>query len=145
MWNASEELFSLLPTDGFVWIQGQTQPYQGEMQIIIQQIEKVTPSELELADLMPCTKYDVEEMFAELSAMLATLGYLLISGSAFAFNALGNGISWPTINPGIDVSAGIAIEETVLYRVVPPEGYTTDDLETVKVKVRVNIFGPQLR
>ena len=68
-----------------------------------------------------------------------------ISGAAFAFNALGNGISWPTINPGIDVSAGIAIEETVLYRVVPPDGYTTDDLETVKVKVRVNIFGPQLR
>lgn len=68
-----------------------------------------------------------------------------ISGAAFAFNALGNGISWPTINPGIDVSAGVAIEETVLYRVVPPDGYTTDDLVTVKVKVRINIFGPQLR
>lgn len=68
-----------------------------------------------------------------------------ISGAAFAFNALGNGISWPTINPGIDVSAGVAVEESVLYRVVPPDGYTTDDLVSVKVKVRINIFGPQLR
>lgn len=68
-----------------------------------------------------------------------------ISGSAFAYNALGNGISWPTINPGIDASVGVAVEESVLYRVVPPDGYTSDELESVKVKVRVNIFGPQLR
>ncbi|MEX0742427.1 MAG: OB-fold nucleic acid binding domain-containing protein, partial [Phycisphaeraceae bacterium] len=38
MWNASEELVNSLPTDGFVYIEGQTQPYQGEMQIIVQTI-----------------------------------------------------------------------------------------------------------
>jgi hypothetical protein len=68
-----------------------------------------------------------------------------ISGAAFAYNALGNGISWPTINPGIDVSASIGVEETVLYRATPPDGYTSDDLVSVKVKCRLNIFGPQLR
>ena len=36
MWNATEELFEKLPTDGFVWVSGQTQPYQGQMQIIIE-------------------------------------------------------------------------------------------------------------
>lgn len=68
-----------------------------------------------------------------------------ISGAAFAFSAYGNGISWPTINPGIDVSAAVAVEQTVLYRVTPPDGFTTDDLVQVFVKIRINIFGPQLR
>ena len=68
-----------------------------------------------------------------------------IAGAAFAYNAYGNGISWPTINPGIDVSAGVAVEETVLYRTTPPDGFTIDDLVSVKVKIRINIFGPQLR
>ncbi len=68
-----------------------------------------------------------------------------VSGAAFAYNALGNGISWPTINPGIDVSASVGVEETVLYRAVPPDGFTTDDLVSVKIKIRLNIFGPQLR
>lgn len=73
MWNATEELFSILPTDGFVRIGGETQPYQGEMQIIIQQMNAAVPTPAELEDLLPCTKYDVEEMFAELSKMLDTL------------------------------------------------------------------------
>lgn len=68
-----------------------------------------------------------------------------VSGAAFAYNALGNGISWPTINPGIDVSASVGVEETVLYRATPPDGFTTDELTSVKVKIRLNIFGPQLR
>lgn len=68
-----------------------------------------------------------------------------VSGAAFAYNALGNGISWPTINPGIDVSASVGVEETVLYRATPPDGFTTDDLVSVKIKIRLNIFGPQLR
>ena len=73
MWNTTEELFSTLPTDGFVWIQGQTQPYQGEMQIIIQQIEKTVPTEADLDDLLPRTRYDIDAMFAELSGILGTL------------------------------------------------------------------------
>jgi 3'-5' exoribonuclease len=70
MWNASEELFRGLPTDGFVFIEGQTQPYQGEMQIIIQQIGAVDPSEDELLDLLPTTQYDIAEMFSELQRIL---------------------------------------------------------------------------
>jgi 3'-5' exoribonuclease len=73
MWNASEELFSTLPTDGFVWMQGQTQPYQGEMQIVIHQIEKVAPSEADLFELLPRSQYDCEQMFAELGRIMSTL------------------------------------------------------------------------
>lgn len=73
MWNASEELFSTLPTDGFVWAEGNTQPYQGQMQIIIQQIRAVTPKPNELEDLLPCSPFDRDEMFAQLKQILSTL------------------------------------------------------------------------
>lgn len=73
MWNATEELFSILPTDGFVRIEGQTQPYQGEMQIIIQQMNVATPTAAEMSDLLPCTPYDIDKMYAEVEAIMSTL------------------------------------------------------------------------
>ncbi len=73
MWNASEDVFNSLPTDGFVWIEGQTQPYQGQMQIIIQQIRAVEPSDAELRELLPSSAYDIDQMFDELVGILDTL------------------------------------------------------------------------
>ena len=82
MWNATEELFSILPTDGFVRIEGQTQPYQGEMQIIIQQMNVATPTAAEMSDLLPCTPYDIDKMYAEVEAIMATLKHKGIRGLA---------------------------------------------------------------
>ena len=73
MWNATEELFASLPTDGFVWIAGQTQPYQGEMQIIIQDIRPYDPNDRELADLLPSTEHDVDQMFAEVLRLMQSI------------------------------------------------------------------------
>jgi 3'-5' exoribonuclease len=73
MWNVTEELFSTLPTDGFVFIEGSTQPYQGQMQIIIGQIRAVTPKPHELEDLLPCSPFDRDEMFAEVRLILSSL------------------------------------------------------------------------
>ncbi|MCX5661893.1 MAG: HD domain-containing protein [Planctomycetota bacterium] len=73
MWNTTEEIFNSLPTDGFVWIQGQTQPYQGEMQIIIQQIRPHRPVANELADLLPASEYDPEAMLKEVQAILRAM------------------------------------------------------------------------
>jgi 3'-5' exoribonuclease len=70
MWNTTEELFRSLPTDGFAYIEGQTQPYQGEMQIIIQTIRAVEPSEADLLDLLPRSERDAEEMFDELKRIV---------------------------------------------------------------------------
>lgn len=73
MWNATEELYQSLPTDGFVMIQGQTQPYQGEMQIIINQIHPHEPTDQELHELLPSTKHDVDEMFAQVLRIMQTI------------------------------------------------------------------------
>ena len=73
MWNTTEEQFQTLPTDGFVWIAGQTQPYQGEMQIIIQDIRPFEPSASDLTELLPSTEHDIDQMFSEVLKLLQSL------------------------------------------------------------------------
>jgi len=72
-WNTTEEQFRGLPTDGFVYITGQTQPYQGEMQIIVKSIRAHEPTRDELTELIPSTKHDVDAMFAEVVKTLNTI------------------------------------------------------------------------
>jgi len=68
-----------------------------------------------------------------------------IPGQALANNTYGNGISWPTANPGIDAVIRLAIEQSVLSQVTPPTGYTEDDLVSVTINARFTLFGPSLR
>jgi hypothetical protein len=68
-----------------------------------------------------------------------------IAGPVFANNSLGNGISWPTINGGIDMTVSFAIEDTILFRAAPPAPFTSADLSSVQVIVRFGLLGPQLR
>lgn len=73
MWSIEEAAFRRLPTDGFVWIEAETQPYQGELQLIIHAIDPVEPSPEQLRDLMPSSERPAEEMFEEVRALLETL------------------------------------------------------------------------
>lgn len=73
MWSIDEMTFKRLPTDGFVHLTGETQPYQGELQLIIHSIDPVEPTPEQLRDLLACSDRDPKEMFAELVAMLDTL------------------------------------------------------------------------
>ncbi|WP_200761432.1 3'-5' exoribonuclease YhaM family protein [Poriferisphaera corsica] len=82
MWNASEELYATLPTDGFVYIQAQTQPYQGEIQLIIQNIKPHVPTDTELRELVPTTKFSIDEMFSEVLRMLGSIENPVIAAIA---------------------------------------------------------------
>lgn len=75
MWSIDPALFKRLPTDGFVWLEGETQPYQGELQVIIQNIEPVEPTPEMLRELIPCSTRDPQEMFKELTDLLGTLAH----------------------------------------------------------------------
>ncbi len=82
MWNMSEELFAQLPTNGFVFVAGHTQPYEGQMQIIIEQIQRVEPDDADLHELLPSTENDVDEMFKELTELLATIEHPALAALA---------------------------------------------------------------
>lgn len=73
MWNCPEELFRRLPTDGFVWADGETQPYQGSLQLIVHNIQPGEPSEEQMRELLPSSERSSEEMFAELKGVLETI------------------------------------------------------------------------
>jgi 3'-5' exoribonuclease len=73
MWGADESVIGRLPTDGFVYVEGETQPYQGELQLIIHKIDLIEPTSEQLRDLLPSAERDPAEMFAEVVALLETL------------------------------------------------------------------------
>ncbi|MBC7834956.1 MAG: HD domain-containing protein [Phycisphaerales bacterium] len=73
MWSIEVNHFRRLPTDGFVYLEAETQPYQGELQLIIHVIDPIEPSLDQLRELMPCAPRPADEMFAELRAILDTL------------------------------------------------------------------------
>lgn len=87
MWNASEQIFRGLPTDGFVYLEGQTQPYQGEIQIIINNVYGADPTEEDLDWLLPTSAFDLDEMLTEVKAMLTTLTHPAIKALAGAYLA----------------------------------------------------------
>lgn len=68
-----------------------------------------------------------------------------IPGPALANIAYGNGISWPTINGGIDMTVTFACEPTTIHEVDPPDGFTDDDIVQIVVKARLALLGPSLR
>jgi 3'-5' exoribonuclease len=87
MWSIDEVTYRRLPVDGFVYLEGETQPYQGELQLIIQGIEPAEPTPEEMQDLLPCTIRDVEHMFAEVKALLDTLAHPAAKALAEAYLA----------------------------------------------------------
>ncbi len=85
MWNASEELVNSLPTDGFVHVEGQTQPYQGQLQVIVQSIEPARPSAADLHDLLPATDKDIDQMFAQVTDIMHSLTHPAMQALAAAY------------------------------------------------------------
>lgn len=75
MWSIEEAQFRRLPTEGFVYVEGETQAYQGDMQLIIHTIDPIDPTPEQMAELLPSTDQDVGAMFAEVSAILGTLSH----------------------------------------------------------------------
>lgn len=65
-----------------------------------------------------------------------------IDCETFANNALGVGISWPTINGGIDMTVGFSVQGSVLAQVAAPDGF---ELDHVDVTIRMTLLGPSLR
>ncbi len=84
-WTVDERTIGEVGATGFIWIAGHTQDYNGQVQIIAEQIRSVEVSEEELRALLPCTKFDVGEMFTELSQILATIEHPAVKALAQAY------------------------------------------------------------
>lgn len=85
MWSIDEIMFNRLPAEGFVWVEGDAQAYQGEMQIIIQSIDPFDPNEEMIRELLPASKRDPEQMFGELVSLFESLEHPASKRLANAF------------------------------------------------------------
>jgi 3'-5' exoribonuclease len=73
MWNATRELFNAMPESGFLRVRGRFENYQNNLQFIIEQIWPAKEGSFDVADLLPKTTHDVDQMFRRLSEICSTL------------------------------------------------------------------------
>lgn len=84
-WSVSPEEFQRLPVEGFVYAEGRTQPFKGELQLIIDRIEPIEVTAEMLRDLLPASARPAEEMFAELMGILETVQHPAMKGLLRAY------------------------------------------------------------
>ncbi len=86
-WSLDEAAFPELGSTGFVWAAGHTQLYNGQLQLIVEQLKPVQVGQDELAALLPSTNRNIDEMFGEITAMLGTLGHSAVKALAEVYLA----------------------------------------------------------
>lgn len=74
MWDNVGEIIDTFDRDDFIRVKGETSLYQNKLQLTIHRLARVDDSEVDLADFLPASKRDAEEMFAELRALIASIG-----------------------------------------------------------------------
>lgn len=84
-WTFEESMMPELESTGFVWIAGHTQMYNGQAQIILEQIKPVEVTDEQIAALLPCTSMDINAMFAEVHSILSTLAHPAMKALADAY------------------------------------------------------------
>ncbi len=70
VWNASEELYSQIPREGFVQVAAKTELYQNNIQIIANQVIPVPAEHVNVEDYMPKTDKDIAEMYKEVKIIM---------------------------------------------------------------------------
>jgi 3'-5' exoribonuclease len=74
LWNAGEHLFRSFDGGDFLLIKGKVQLFQGALQMILSNLERVETDKVELADFLPHTEQDVSKLFERLRTTLRRLG-----------------------------------------------------------------------
>lgn len=73
LWNAGEPLFRSFEAGDFLRVKGKVQLFQGALQMILSQLERVEQEKVELADFMPHTDKDVSKLLERLRSTLMRL------------------------------------------------------------------------
>src|SRR5438046_1639262 len=66
MWNANRDIFNAMPDSGFLKVRGRIENYQSNLQFIIEQLWPAKDGSYDVADLMPHTSRDIDEMIQRL-------------------------------------------------------------------------------
>ncbi len=70
MWQATETIYKALPKPGFVHIQGRSELYQNNLQIIINNVSVVDTSNVSIDDFLAQTDKDTKQMFEDITKIV---------------------------------------------------------------------------
>ena len=71
MWQATETIYKALPKPGFVHIQGRSELYQNNLQIIINNVSVVDPNNVSIEDFLARTGKDTKQMFEDIKKIVS--------------------------------------------------------------------------
>ena len=73
MWDNAQEVIDTFDKDSFIRVKGALQVFQNRPQLTIHKLQPVTDNEVDIADFLPASKRDRDEMFAELRQSIASM------------------------------------------------------------------------
>src|SRR5260370_18583389 len=73
MWDNVPEAMDTFERDSFIRVKGMVQLFQNRPQLTIHRLQPVNESEIDIADFLPASKRDRDEMFAELKGWIAAM------------------------------------------------------------------------
>jgi 3'-5' exoribonuclease len=71
MWDNASEAMDTFGKDNFIRVKGMIQVFQNRPQLSIHKLQPVVETEIDIADFLPASKRDRDEMFRELQAWIA--------------------------------------------------------------------------
>ena len=87
MWQATEEIYKALPKPGFVHIQGRSELYQNNLQIIINNVSSVDSSNVNIEDFLIRTNKDIKQMFEDIKKITKQIKHPQLKSLVEAFLA----------------------------------------------------------
>ncbi len=70
MWQATEKIYNALPQAGFVHLQGKSELYQNNLQIVVNHISVIDAGRVQLEDYLGQSSKDTGQMFDEMKSIL---------------------------------------------------------------------------
>jgi 3'-5' exoribonuclease len=72
-WDNAERIADCCAPGSVVRVRGRAEEYQGKLQLIVEAVEEVAPSEVDPADYLPCSRRDPMEMMEEVDAAIESV------------------------------------------------------------------------
>ena len=73
VWQATEAMYNGIPDGGFLRLKGRTEAYKGTLQFIVDAIRVADPETIDLADFLPRTERDIDQLFARFREIMAEI------------------------------------------------------------------------
>ncbi|GAC1359836.1 MAG: HD domain-containing protein [Acidobacteriaceae bacterium] len=85
MWEEFADAVTHCSEGCYVKVQGQISKYQGKFQITLEKMRSAAETEVDAADYMPATRFDVAEMWSELRSYVSGFANVDLARLVFAF------------------------------------------------------------